>query len=94
MCTHNRCLNLRTILKLLAYLKILHAFLSSADFIQNQFYQKILSGILPVSNSSDPDQAQSFIGPKLDPYCSQMLSTDNTSGQRQKICALYSIFKT
>ena len=60
MCTHNRCLNLRNILKLLAYLKILHAFLSSADFIQNQFYRKILSGILPVSNSLDPDQAQFY----------------------------------
>ena len=31
--------------KLFAYWLILHAFLSSADFFQNQLFQKILSGI-------------------------------------------------
>ena len=36
---------------------ILHAFLSSAGFFQNQLFCKILSGIPSVSNSLDPDQA-------------------------------------
>ena len=37
---------------------IFHAFMSSADFFQNQFFQKILSEILSVSNSLDPDQSR------------------------------------
>ena len=42
-------------------------FLSSADFFQNQLFQKILSHIPLVSSSLDPDQAQHFVGPDLGP---------------------------
>ena len=44
--------------------EILHAFLSSADFFQNQ-----LSRIPSVSNILDPDQAGHFVGPDLGPNC-------------------------
>ena len=37
--------NILTYFKLLACWVILHAFLSSANFFQNQLFQKILSGI-------------------------------------------------
>ena len=32
-----------------------------------------------MSNSSDPDQAQNFVGPVLGPICLQRLSADDTS---------------
>ena len=35
-----------------------------------------------MSNSLNPDQAQRFIGPDLDPNCLHMLSADDTSSQR------------
>ena len=31
-----------------------------------------------MSNSLDPDQAQHFVGPDLDPNCLQRLSADDT----------------
>ena len=34
-------------------------------------FQKILSGISSVSNSSDPDQAQHFAGPDMGTNCLQ-----------------------
>ena len=45
------------------------AFLSSADFLQNQLFRKIVSGIPSASNSLDPDQAQYNLGPDLCPNC-------------------------
>ena len=51
--------------------------LLSADFFQNQFYQKILPGTLSVSNCLDPDQDRHFVGPDLDPNCLQTLSADD-----------------
>ena len=54
----------------------MHAFLSSADFFQNQ-----LSGISSVSNSLDPDQAQHFVGIDLGTDCLQRLSADDTVGK-------------
>ena len=47
------------------------AFLSSADFFQNQLFRKILLGIPSESNSLDPDQARHFVGPDLGPNCMQ-----------------------
>ena len=38
-----------------------------------------------VSNSSDPDQAQHFIGLDLGPNCLQRLSADETCKQRVKL---------
>ena len=57
----------------------LHAYLSSANFFQNQLFQKILSWIPSVSNSLDPDQARHFVGPDLGPNCLQRLSADDNS---------------
>ena len=37
-----------------------------------------------MSNSYDPDHAQLFAGPDLDPDCSQKLSADDTSRKRVK----------
>ena len=37
------------------------------------------TSVLIVSNSSDPDQAQCFVGPDLGPNYLQKLSADNTS---------------
>ena len=51
----------------------LHAFLSSADFFQNEMFQNSLKNTISVSNSLDPDQAQHFVGPDLDQNCLQML---------------------
>ena len=69
-----------------AFWVILHAFLLSADFSQNQlfdlkinFLKNSLRNSIKVSNSLDPDQAQRFVGPDLGPNCLQRLSADNTS---------------
>ena len=48
--------------------EIVHAFLSSAAFFQNQFFRKILSEI-PSECQTDPDQARRFVGPGLVPIC-------------------------
>ena len=37
-----------------------------------------------MSNSLDPDQAQCFVQPDLDPNCLLKLSADDTSRQRDK----------
>ena len=37
-----------------------------------------------VTNSWDPDQGKSFVGPYLDPNCLQRLSADDMSRQRVK----------
>ena len=52
---------------------IFPAFLSSADFLQNQIFQKILSGIRSVSNRLDLDSVWS----DLVPNCLQKLSADD-----------------
>ena len=57
---------------------ILHAFLSSVDFFFF-FSKKNLSGIPSVSNSMDPDQAERFVRPDLNPNCLQRLSVDDKS---------------
>ena len=38
-----------------------------------------------MSNSLDPDQANNFVGPDLDPNCLQRLSAEDTSRQRVTI---------
>ena len=50
-------------------------------FFQDQLFRKKknISGISPVSNSLDPDQARHFVGPDLGPNCLQWLSADDTS---------------
>ena len=54
---------------------ILHAFLSSVDYLlQLTFTKKILSGIQSVSNSLDPNH-----GPDLGPNYLQRLSADDKS---------------
>ena len=52
-------------------------FLSSADFFQNQLFEKFFQEYR-VSNSLDPDQAQHFVGPDLSTNCLQKLSADDT----------------
>ena len=54
-----------------SYWVIFHAFLSSADYFQDQLFREILSGIPSLSNSLDPDQARHFVGPDLGPNCFQ-----------------------
>ena len=54
--------------------------LSSADFFQNQCFQKDLSGIPSVSKSLYPDQTQHFVGPDLGPQMFAKESADGTSG--------------
>ena len=55
---------------------------TSADFFQNHFFYKFLSGIPSVSNSLYPDQVESFVEPDLGQNCSQRLSADETNTQR------------
>ena len=57
-------------------------FLLSVDFIQNELFQKILSGILSdsVSISLDPDQARHSAGPDLGPKLFAKIS-----GRRQNL---------
>ena len=62
-------------LSYVAYLIILHAFLSSADFFQNQTCRNTIR----LSSSLDPDQAQHVVGSDLGPYCLLKLSADNTA---------------
>ena len=59
---------------------IYHAFLSSADFFQDQLLlkKKYVKNTIRVSNSLDPDQARRFVGPDLGPNCLQRLSADDT----------------
>ena len=68
-----------------AFWEILHPFLSSTDFFQNQLFRKILSGIpSEYENSLDPDP---FVGPDVGPYCLQRL----TSRYRVKLQILIAI---
>ena len=55
--------------------------LLSAIFFQNECFSKIILGLLyiRVSNSSDPDQDQHYVGPDLGPNCLQRLSVDTKS---------------
>ena len=48
--------------------------LLSADFFQNQLFQKTLPGTLLMSNCLDPDQDRQYVGPDLGPDCLQRLS--------------------
>ena len=62
-----------------AYWVILHAFLSSADFFSKSTFSKnSFRNTIKVSNRMDPDQAQCFVGPDMDPNCLQRLSADIT----------------
>ena len=63
---------------LLVLLLNFYDFMSSADFFQNQLFQKNLSGLPSVSKSLDPNMAQLFVGPNLGPNCLQRLSADGT----------------
>ena len=60
--------------------EIFHAFLWSANFFQNNFFEKFFQEYhLIVKNRLDPDQAQHFVGPDrfvgpdLVPICLQRL---------------------
>ena len=53
------------ITELFAYWIILHAFLSSADFLQNQLFEK---------SFQEYHQARHFVRPDLGPNCLQRLS--------------------
>ena len=71
--------------KLFAYWVILNAFLSSADFFQNQLFQKILSGIpLECKQLSKQFGFRHFVGPDLGPNYLQRSSADDTSRERVK----------
>ena len=55
---------------LFTYLIILHAFLSSADFLQGHFLEKkTFRNTIRESNSLEPYKAQCFVGPDLGPDC-------------------------
>ena len=61
--------------------------LSSADLfspLQNQLFQKILSGTLSVSNGFDPYQDQGSVIPDLGPNCLQRFSADDKSCHYQQ----------
>ena len=47
------------------------------NFLKNSFRNAIR-----VSNTLDPDQAQRFVGPDLDPNCLQRFSADYTGRYR------------
>ena len=65
---------------LFAYWVILHTFLSSVDFFFKLTFSKTsFRNNIIVSNSLDPDQAECFVGPDLDPNCLQRLSTEAKS---------------
>ena len=60
--------------------------LSSADFFQNQHFQKIISGIpSKCQDSLGPGQARHFVGSDLGPNCLQKLSSDDSSRQSLKV---------
>ena len=61
-------------------LEILHAFLSSADFFQNQFKKNPFWNTVRVSNSFP-----TFVGPDLGPNCLLKLSADDTSSSRLRV---------
>ena len=64
---------------------ILHAFLSPADFFQNQLFQKnSFRNTIRVLNSLNSDWARHSVGPDLGPNCLQRLSGKETSRQRFK----------
>ena len=50
--------------------------LSSADFLQNELFQKEFRNTISVSNSLDPDQDRHSVGPDLGLNCYQRLSLD------------------
>ena len=52
--------------------------MSSADFFQNQLFQKIFRDMIRISNGLDPDQTQHSVGPDLGPDCLQKLAADHT----------------
>ena len=54
--------------------------LSSSDFVQNYFFQRILSGTLSECQYSlDPDQDRQSVVPDLGINCLQRLLTDDKS---------------
>ena len=53
-------------------------FLSSSDFFKINFFENSFRNTIRVSINFDPDQAQRFIVPDLDPNCLQKLSADET----------------
>ena len=70
-----------------------HAFLSSADFFSSKstFLKSSFSDTIRVSSSLNPDQAQHFVGPDLDPNCLLRLSAEDTSRQRINNIFLFSV---
>ena len=55
----------------------------------SHFYQlknMTVGNIIKVSNSSDPDEAQYFVGPNLGPNCLQMLSVEKTLARVKRSC--------
>ena len=57
-----------------AYWVIFHDFLLSANFFKIIFLKTFSRNTIRMSNSLDPDQAQHFVGPDLDPNCLQSLT--------------------
>ena len=64
--------------------------LSVISFLKLTFAKKSFRNTIRVSNSLDPNQAQRFFGPDLNPNCLQRLSTIKaaTSGERVKSCQI------
>ena len=65
----------------------MHAFLSSADYFQNQLFRKMISGIRPecksVLISLDQDQTRHLIWPDLVPnFAKAITRRPDTGGQK------------
>ena len=66
------------LLEFFACMVILHAFLSSADFLSKSTFSKTsFRNTIRVSNSLDPDQARQNVGPDLVPNCLKRLTADD-----------------
>ena len=63
---------------------ILHAFLSSTDLVQINFFKKFFLEYLLIRgpNRFDPGQARHIVGPDLGPNCLQSLSADDLQNSR------------
>ena len=70
-----RYIPLKDIVLFIAPWEIVHAFLSSDDFLQNQlkFMKYSFRNTILVSNRLDPDQAPRFVRPDLGLICLQRL---------------------
>ena len=73
----------------LSFVSLLHAFMSSADFLsKSSFPKNNFRNTVRVSSSLDTDQARRFVGPDLGLNCLQRLSADDAGRQRNEIINL------